>query len=181
MRRRTTAFIFQMILHLSDDTSAFFFPFAASIFHAGGCIVQMVGVCFLANFYGVSLSSAQIAVLILNAIVVSMTAPGIPGGAIIVMAPILTSAGIPLEGMAMLLAVDTVPDMFRTTATVSCWLGAASLLKPRVQSAAIDGALEVTRHFGHFFRRIDNFHPMSRALNESVERHQGEDGFGCAG
>ncbi len=123
-------------LDLPDDVSAFFFPFAASIFHVGGCIVQMVGVCFLAGFYGVSLSSAQFAVLALNAIVVSMTAPGIPGGAIIVMAPMLASAGIPLEGMAMLLAVDTLPDMFRTTATVSCWLGAASLLQPRVQTAA---------------------------------------------
>jgi Na+/H+-dicarboxylate symporter len=118
-------------LRLPDDVSAFFFPFAASIFHAGGCIEQMVGVCGLAGFYGVPLSSTQFAVLILNAIVVSMTAPGIPGGAIIVMAPMLASAGIPLEGMAMLLAVDTLPDMFRTTTTVSCWVGAASLLNPR--------------------------------------------------
>lgn len=139
-------------LNLPDDVSAFFFPFSASIFHAGGCIVQMVGVCFLAGFYGVSLSSAQFAVLTLNAIVVSMTAPGIPGGAIIVMAPMLASAGIPLEGMAMLLAVDTLPDMFRTTATVSCWLGAASLLKPRVPSAAIDGAFEVV----HSDKRISD-------------------------
>jgi len=131
-------------LHLPDDVSAFFFPFAASIFHAGGCIVQMVGVCFLAGFYGVSLSSAQFAALALNAIAVSMTAPGIPGGAIIVMSPMLASAGIPLEGMAMLLAVDTLPDMFRTTVTVSCWLGAASLLKPRVQSAAIEGAFAIS-------------------------------------
>jgi Na+/H+-dicarboxylate symporter len=51
----------------------------------------------------------------------------------------LASAGIPLEGMAMLLAVDTLPDMFRTTATVSCWVGAASLLNPREHSAAIEG------------------------------------------
>jgi Na+/H+-dicarboxylate symporter len=131
-------------LCLPEDVSAFFFPFAASIFHVGGCIVQMVGVCFLAGFYGVSLSSAQLAALALNAIAVSMTAPGIPGGAIIVMSPMLASAGIPLEGMAMLLAVDTLPDMFRTTVTVSCWLGAASLLKPRVQSAAIEGALAIS-------------------------------------
>ena len=130
-------------LDLSEEVSGFFFPFAASIFHVGGCIVQMVGVCFLAAFYGVSISSTQFAVLSLNAIVVSMTAPGIPGGAIIVMAPMLASAGIPLEGMAMLLAVDTLPDMFRTMATVSCWLGAASFLKPRVQSAATEGALQV--------------------------------------
>jgi len=60
-----------------------------------------------------------------------------------VMAPMLASAGIPVEGMAMLLAVDTLPDMFRTTATVSCWVGAASLLKPRGPSSAIDDALQV--------------------------------------
>ncbi len=127
-------------LNLPDDVSAFFFPFAASIFHVGGCIVQMVGVCFLAGFYGVSLSPTQFAALTLNAIAVSMTTPGIPGGAIIVMSPMLASAGIPLEGMAMLLAVDTLPDMFRTTVTVSCWLGAASLLKPQTHPAAIEGA-----------------------------------------
>ncbi len=125
----------QESLELPDDVSAFFFPFAASIFHVGGCIVQMVGVCFLAGFYGVSLTAAQFAVLMLNAIIVSMTAPGIPGGAIIVMAPLLNSVGIPLEGMAMLLAVDTLPDMFRTAVTVSCWLGAASLLQPRSLSS----------------------------------------------
>jgi Na+/H+-dicarboxylate symporter len=128
-------------LCLPEDVSAFFFPFAASIFHAGGCIEQMVGVCALAGFYGVPLSSAQFAVLTLNAIVVSMTAPGIPGGAIIVMAPMLASAGIPLEGMAMLLAVDTLPDMFRTTTTVSCWVGAASLLTPRGESVAMNESI----------------------------------------
>jgi Na+/H+-dicarboxylate symporter len=130
-------------LRLPEDVSAFFFPFAASIFHVGSCIQQLVGVCALAGFYGVSLSSTQFGVLILNAIAVSMTAPGIPGGSIIVMAPMLSSAGIPLGGMAMLLAVDTLPDMFRTTATVSCWVGAASLLTPRGPSTAIEGALEV--------------------------------------
>lgn len=130
-------------LDLPDDVSAFFFPFAASIFHVPSCMEQIVGVCFLAGFYGVHLSSAQFAVLALYAIAVSMSTPGIPGGGIIVMAPMLASAGIPLEGMAMLLAVDMLPDMFRTASTVACWLGAASLLKPRPQAAMSDNALEV--------------------------------------
>jgi proton glutamate symport protein len=128
-------------LHLPEDVSAFLFPFAASIFHVGGCIEQMVGVCFMAGFYGVSLSPAQFATLALNAIAVSMTTPGIPGGAIIVMSPMLASAGIPLGGIAMLLAVDTLPDMFRTTLTVTCWLGAASLLKPKAPSAEIESTV----------------------------------------
>ena len=126
-------------LGLPDEVSGFFFPFAASIFRVGGCMAQMVGVCFLASFYGVPLSAGQLAALTFSAVAVSMTVPGIPGGAIIVMTPMLTSVGVPLEGMAMLLAVDTIPDMFRTAANVSAWLGAATLLIPRVQAAAESG------------------------------------------
>jgi Na+/H+-dicarboxylate symporter len=66
--------------------------------------------------------------IIISAVAVSLTVPGIPGGAIIVMTPILTSVGIPLAGMAMLLAVDTIPDMFRTLANVTGWLSTAVIL-----------------------------------------------------
>lgn len=115
-------------LGIPDEVSSFFFPFAASIFRVGGCMAQMVGICFLASFYGVPLSWTQLAGIAVSAIAVSLTVPGIPGGAIIVMAPILASAGIPLGGMAMLLAVDTIPDMFRTTANVTGWLSAGVIL-----------------------------------------------------
>lgn len=123
-------------LGIPDDVSSFFFPFAASIFRVGGCMAQVVGICFLATFYGVALSWTQLAMIIISAVAVSLTVPGIPGGAIIVMTPILTSLGIPLAGMAMLLAVDTIPDMFRTLANVTGWLSTAVILS--------SGALPVT-------------------------------------
>jgi proton glutamate symport protein len=115
-------------LGIPDEVSSFFFPFAASIFRVGGCMAQMVGICFLATFYGVPLSWTQLAGIVVSAVAVSLTVPGIPGGAIIVMTPILASAGIPLGGMAMLLAVDTIPDMFRTMANVTGWLSAGAIL-----------------------------------------------------
>jgi proton glutamate symport protein len=117
-------------LGIPDEVSSFFFPFAASIFRVGGCMAQMVGICFLATFYGVPLSWTQLAGITVSAIAVSLTVPGIPGGAIIVMTPILAAANIPLGGMAMLLAVDTIPDMFRTTANVTGWLSAGVILSP---------------------------------------------------
>jgi proton glutamate symport protein len=126
-------------LTIPEEVSSFFFPFAASIFRVGGCIAQVVGICFLATFYGVSLSSTQLAMIIISAVAVSLTVPGIPGGAIIVMTPILTSVGIPLVGMAMLLAVDTIPDMFRTLANVTGWLSTGVILSSghlRVASSA---------------------------------------------
>jgi Na+/H+-dicarboxylate symporter len=118
-------------LGIPDEVSSFYFPFAASIFRVGGCMAQMVGICFLATFYGVPLSWTQLAGIAVSAVAVSLTVPGIPGGAIIVMTPILASAGIPLGGMAMLLAVDTIPDMFRTTANVTGWLSAGAILSSR--------------------------------------------------
>jgi proton glutamate symport protein len=124
-------------LGIPDEVSSFFFPFAASIFRVGGCMAQMVGICFLATFYGVALSWTQLAGIVVSAVAVSLTVPGIPGGAIIVMTPILASAGIPLGGMAMLLAVDTIPDMFRTMANVTGWLSAGAILssiRPRIKS-----------------------------------------------
>ena len=54
--------------------------------------------------------------------------PGIPGGSIIAMVPALTVAGLPVEGMGILLAVDTVPDMFRTTANVTGTMVLAAIL-----------------------------------------------------
>jgi len=115
-------------LGIPDEVSSFFLPFAASIFRVGGCMAQMVGICFLATFYGVPLSWIQLAGIAVSAVAVSLTVPGSPGGAIIVMTPILASAGIPVGGMAMLLAVDTIPDMFRTTANVTGWLSAGVIL-----------------------------------------------------
>jgi proton glutamate symport protein len=118
-------------LGIPDEVSSFFFPFAASIFRVGGCIAQVVGISFLASFYGIPLSWSKLASIAVNAIAVSLTIPGIPGGAIIVMSPILSAMGIPLEGMAMLLAVDTIPDMFRTMANVTGWLSAGAILSRR--------------------------------------------------
>jgi Na+/H+-dicarboxylate symporter len=118
-------------LGIPDEVSSFFFPFAASIFRVGGCMAQMVGICFLATFYGVPLSWTQLVGIVVSAVAVSLTVPGIPGGAIIVMTPILASADIPLGGMAMLLAVDTIPDMFRTMANVTGWLSAGAILSSK--------------------------------------------------
>ena len=52
----------------------------------------------------------------------------IPAGSIIVMVPVLLAAGLPVEGMGILLGVDTIPDMFRTTANVTGDMVAASVL-----------------------------------------------------
>jgi proton glutamate symport protein len=106
-------------------------------------MVQIVGVLFLAKIYGVTLDSWQLATVTVMAVATSLTAPGIFGGGILVMAPVLAAVHVPAAGIGILLAVDTVPDMFRTTANVTGWLcvgtilsqGAAVMPKPGAQSA----------------------------------------------
>jgi Na+/H+-dicarboxylate symporter len=115
-------------LGLPDEISSFFIPLAASMFRVGAAMVQTIGVLFVARLYDVPLSSAQLATIILTVIPTTFTVPGIPAGAVIVMAPVLQSAGVPVEGIGILVGVDTIPDMFRTMANVTGWLGGGAIL-----------------------------------------------------
>jgi Na+/H+-dicarboxylate symporter len=111
-----------------EETAAFFVPFAASVFRVGGAIAQVVAVLFVARLYDVPLSVAQLATIVVTVIATSFTIPGIPAGAIITMTPVLAAAGVPVEGIGVLMGVDTIPDMFRTLANVTGWFAAGSVL-----------------------------------------------------
>jgi len=129
---------------LPEQITAFFLPLAASTFRVGGAIGLTVGVAFIARLYGVDLSIAQLGTIVLTVVLTTFSVPGIPGGSIIVMVPVLIAAGVPVEGMGILLGVDTIPDMFRTTTNVTADMAAAVTLS-RGERASIarpnDGAL----------------------------------------
>lgn len=104
---------------LPQSSTGVILPLAAALYHFGAAVAQSVGVVFLARLYGVTLPPLQLASVILAVVAATYAVPGIPGGSIIAMVPALTVAGLPIEGMGILLAVDTIPDMFRTTANVT--------------------------------------------------------------
>jgi Na+/H+-dicarboxylate symporter len=116
------------VMKLPEDVCDLFIPLGVSTFRAGGAIAILVGVLFLARLYGVPLNPAAIATVAVASIAASFTVPGVPGGSILVMAPVLTAVGVPADGIAILLAVDAVPDMFRTTANVTGTMAVAALL-----------------------------------------------------
>lgn len=115
-------------LRLPSAIGSFFIPLAASMFRAGAGIGQTVGVLFIAKLYGVDLGTAQLLTIAVTSVITSFSVPGVPGGSILVMIPVLMAAGIPIEGIGILLGVDTIPDMFRTTTNVTGHMAAAVIL-----------------------------------------------------
>lgn len=94
-------------------------PLAVSVFHVGTAVAHTVGVLFLARLGGIALSAADLMTIAAVVVVASSAVPGIPGGSIVAIVPVLSAAHVPLEGIGLLLAVDAIPDMFRTTANVT--------------------------------------------------------------
>ena len=115
-------------LHLPEELPSFFIPLAVVLFRVGATCGLTTGALFLARIYGISVSPAQIATVVVTSVATSFSIPGIPGGSIIAMVPVLTAAGLPIEGIGILFGVDTIPDMFRTTANVTGQLAAALIV-----------------------------------------------------
>lgn len=104
---------------LAPGLSRFVLPLAVSVFHFGAAIAQTVGVLFLANLSGVRLDGAALATVVVAVVLATYAVPSIPGGSIITLVPVLAAAGLPIDGIGILLALDTIPDMFRTTANLT--------------------------------------------------------------
>lgn len=121
-------------LGMTDRVTGFFLPFSASLFRMGSAVGLPVGVLFIAALYGVDLSTAQLVTVGVTSVLLTFSVPGIPGGSILIMAPVLLSVGLPVEGIGILLGVDTIPDMFRTTANVTGTMTAAVVLEARAGS-----------------------------------------------
>src|SRR5690606_26876630 len=83
----------QRHLTLPPAVTSFFLPLAASVFRAGTGVGATIGALFLARLYDVPLSATQLATMVLVVVLISFSVPSIPGGTIIVMIPVLQSAG----------------------------------------------------------------------------------------
>lgn len=115
-------------LLLPRQVVSFFLPLSASVFRVGGAVGIPAGVLFVSRLYGVELESPQLVAVVLTSVLLTFSVPGIPAGSIFIMAPVLIAAGAPVEGLGILLGIDTIPDMFRTTVNVTGHLSAASIL-----------------------------------------------------
>jgi Na+/H+-dicarboxylate symporter len=111
-------------LNASSTVAGFVIPLAAGLGRSGSAAFQGACVVFLAWLYGVSLAVSGIGGAVLATFIVAFTVPGIPGGSVLSLAPALAATGIPLDGLAVLLGVDRIPDMARTATNVTGTLAA---------------------------------------------------------
>lgn len=104
-------------------------PLGATMNMAGTALYQSVAILFMAQLAGVELSFAQIGVITATLVASSIGAPGTPGVSIAILLSVAASAGIPADGMVIILGVDRLLDMCRTVVNVAGDLVAAVCLR----------------------------------------------------
>jgi proton glutamate symport protein len=104
---------------IPDNISNFVVSLGATVNMDGTALYQSVAVYFISQSLGVELSLAQMAIIVLTAIVSAVGAAGVPGAGMLTLLIILQSVGLPAEGIVLILAPDRILDMFRTVVNVA--------------------------------------------------------------
>ena len=117
---------------LAGAATDFILPLSVSLFRIGTVMANPIKLVFLAHVYGVALRPEIVAMFIATEVLFSLSAAGIPNsggaGGGFRMIPVFVAAGIPVEGVLMLDAVETIPDIFETLANVTGQMSMATLL-----------------------------------------------------
>ena len=116
-------------LEIPTSISKFVIPLGATINMDGTALYQVCPAVFLAQVFSIDLSFVELFVLALTTVGASIGTPSTPGVGIVILATILQSIGVPLEGIALILGVDRILDMCRTTINVTGDLTATLVMK----------------------------------------------------
>ena len=99
--------------------ASFVLPLGATINMDGTAIYQGVCAVFIATAYGVSLSLGDMVTIVLTATLASIGTAGVPGAGMVMLAMVLQSVNIPVEGIALVAGIDRIFDMGRTTINIT--------------------------------------------------------------
>lgn len=121
-------------LGIDEDVSRFTIPVGATINMDGTAMYQAIAALFLCQVFGVDLSLTETILLLLTTIGASIGTPGTPGVGIVVLATILVGIGVPEYGIVIILGVDRLLDMCRTTINVTGDLTAATVMQRWMKS-----------------------------------------------
>ena len=105
-------------LGASEEVSSFVLPLGATINMDGTAVYMAVNTIFLATCYGMNLTVGQMLMVVLTATLASIGTAGVSGAGVVMLAMVLTSVGIPVEGILLIYGIDRLFDMGRTTINI---------------------------------------------------------------
>jgi len=103
---------------VSNKVSGFTLPLGATINMDGTALYEAVAALFIAQVYGYDLSMAEQIIIVITALLASVGAAAIPMAGLVMISIVLTAVDLPLAGIALILPVDRILDMFRTSVNV---------------------------------------------------------------
>ena len=106
-------------LGAKKEVASFVLPLGATINMDGTAIYQGVCAIFIASCYGIQLTLPQMLTIVLTATLASIGTAGVPGAGMVMLAMVLTSVGLPVDGIALVAGVDRIFDMGRTTVNIT--------------------------------------------------------------
>ncbi|MBE6100140.1 MAG: dicarboxylate/amino acid:cation symporter [Anaerovibrio sp.] len=106
-------------LGVSREISSFVLPLGATLNMDGTALYMGVCSLFVANVYGIPLGIDQMMMIVLTGTLASIGTAGVPGAGLIMLAMVLQSVGLPMEGLALVAGIDRVLDMFRTCVNIT--------------------------------------------------------------
>jgi DAACS family dicarboxylate/amino acid:cation (Na+ or H+) symporter len=141
----TSLKVSQEELGVPAPIAGFVLPLGATMNMNGTALFEGVTVVFLAQVYGVPLDLADQAIVIVLAVLTAIGAAGVPGGSLPLLVIVLTAVGVPAEGLAIIIGVDRLLDMCRTTLNVVGDITCATYIArsegfPLMQTTALSAA-----------------------------------------
>ena len=121
---------------VSKQISSFTVPLGATVNMDGTSIMQGVAVVFIAQAYGMPLEPADLLTVVFTATLASIGTAGVPSVGLITLAMVLSSVGLPVEGIALIMGIDRILDMIRTAVNITGDAGCTTIVS--YQENALD-------------------------------------------
>jgi proton glutamate symport protein len=130
----------QRKLGVTPTVAGFVLPLCASIFKPNSPITWPLGAVLVAQLYGVDFAGTNLVIFAIGCVILSLTVPGIPSGGFFVQAPLYIAVGLPPEGLGILIAIDFIPDLFKTLLNLTSYASTALMVsRDRVPMMEADG------------------------------------------
>ena len=123
-------------LGISPEIAGFAIPLGVALLRANIVMSWLVGFIFLAKLYGLAVTVSTVLTVAAGAIVLSFSVPGIPSGGFLIAAPFLPSLGVPIQALGILIALDAIPDIFKTLLNITAHMSTALVLD-RLEAAPV--------------------------------------------